>query len=115
MGPFDQTQVKGVALTPSAFLQAVATRLDRLHEGGGVVLRAVPVRTFGAWLRGCLEEKQVRARQVKESEGMAHSRDLLGQLAKFQAVQSSLAWWRAAAVILLALWTGALIWFILFR
>jgi hypothetical protein len=38
-----------VPLTPSAFLEAMAARLDRLHDGtSGLLLRAVPVRTGGS-------------------------------------------------------------------
>jgi len=37
-----------VPLTPSACLEAVAARLDRLHQGAtGLLLRAVPVKTGG--------------------------------------------------------------------
>jgi hypothetical protein len=37
-----------VPLTPSAYLEAVAARLEGLHEGtAGMLLRAVPVKTGG--------------------------------------------------------------------
>jgi hypothetical protein len=38
----------GVPLTPAACLEAVAARLDRLHQGtAGMLLRAIPVKTGG--------------------------------------------------------------------
>lgn len=53
----------GVALTPSAFLEPVAARLDRLHEGApGVLQRAGPVkpsttgRVYGGFVHAQLRD-----------------------------------------------------------
>ena len=43
-----ETESCTIPLTPSAFLESVAAKLDRLHEGGsGVLLRAIPIKPTG--------------------------------------------------------------------
>jgi exonuclease VII large subunit len=111
----DEALIGAVAACPVPVAVALGHATDDLVLGRVADGCFATPTAFGAWLRGCLEEKRTRARAVQEAEVVTHSQELLGQLAKLQGIQTSLAWWRAAAVALLALWGGAIVWYFLSR
>jgi exodeoxyribonuclease VII large subunit len=111
----DEGLIEAVAACPVPVAVALGHATDDLVLGRVADACFATPTAFGAWLRGGLEEKRARARQVQEAEALAGSRDLLAQLGQLQRVRASLAFWRAVAVLLLVVGAGSLAWLLLSR
>jgi hypothetical protein len=71
---------------------------------GRVADASFPTPTaFGAWLRSLLARRRDLEREAALAAEVGRSRDLMGRLDELQRVRSSLALWRAGALVALGL------------
>jgi exonuclease VII large subunit len=85
----DEALIEAVAACPVPVPVALGHATDDLVLGRVADACFATPTAFGTWLRGCLEEKRARARQVREAEVLAGSRDLLAHLGQLQGLQTS--------------------------
>jgi hypothetical protein len=62
-----------------------------------------------------VEDKRRQARHTEEARLLTESKELLAQLGRLQALQTSVWRWRLLAVVAAILWAATLAWLLLAR
>jgi len=101
--------IGAVARSPVPVAVALGHATDDLVLGR-VADASFPTPTaFGSWLRSLLERRRDLEREAALAEEVGRSCDLMGRLDGLQRVCSSLALWRAGALVALGLPVAALL------